>query len=228
MFRTLKYDIQAVMERDPACRNVLEAVLLYPGFHALIMHRIAHFFWQRKLRFLARWLSFTARFLTNIDIHPAARIGRGFFIDHGQGVVIGETAEVGEHVTMYQGATLGGTGKERGKRHPTIGDHVVISAGAKVLGSFTVGHHARIGAGAVVLKEVPPHSTVVGVPGRVVRENGHKVTERTELDHANLPDPVEAAFRKIVARVNALEQQVRELQQERNALGETQLAEERR
>lgn len=228
MFKTLRYDIQAVMERDPACRNVLEAILLYPGFHALVMHRVAHFLWCHKLRFLARLLSFISRFLTNIDIHPGARIGRGFFIDHGQGVVIGETAEIGDHVTMYQGATLGGTGKERGKRHPTIGDHVVISAGAKVLGSFTVGHHARIGAGAVVLKEVPPHSTVVGVPGRVVRENGNRVTEKTELDHANLPDPVEAALKAILARVNALEQQVRELQQEKMSLGEKQLTEERR
>jgi serine O-acetyltransferase len=214
MFKTLKSDIQAVMQRDPACRNAWEAVLLYPGFHALVMHRIAHYLWRHNLRFLARCLSFFARFLTNIDIHPGARIGSGFFIDHGQGVVIGETAEVGDHVTMYQGATLGGTGKERGKRHPTIGDHVVISAGAKVLGSFTVGDHARIGAGAVVLKEVPPHSTVVGVPGRLVRENGMKVTDKTELDHANLPDPVDAAFKAIIERVNALEQQVRELQKD--------------
>jgi serine O-acetyltransferase len=210
MFDVLKHDIKAVMERDPACRSILEVFLLYPGFHAIVLHRVAHAWWQRGFRFPARMLSFIARFLTAVDIHPGARIGKGFFIDHGIGVVIGETAEVGDHVTMYQGSTLGGTGKERGKRHPTIGDHVVVSAGAKVLGSFRVGDHARIGAGAVVLKEVPPHSTVVGVPGRVVKENGVRVS--TELDHANLPDPVEAQFRLLIERIGHLERRLVELE----------------
>jgi serine O-acetyltransferase len=210
MFEMLKYDIEAVRERDPACRNVLEVFLLYPGFHAIILHRIAHAWWRRGLRFPARLLSFLARFFTAVDIHPGAQIGKGFFIDHGVGVVIGETAEVGDNVTMYQGATLGGTGKERGKRHPTIGDHVVVSAGAKVLGSFRVGDHARIGAGAVVLKEVPPYSTVVGVPGRVVKENGVRIS--TELDHANLPDPVEAQFRSLMERIVLLERRLADLE----------------
>ncbi len=211
MLDILRRDLAAVMERDPACRNWWEALLLYPGFHAIVLHRIAHALWSWRLHFIARCLAHFTRFLTGVDIHPAASIGGGIFIDHGMGVVIGETAEIGENVTLYQGATLGGTGKERGKRHPTIGNNVVVAAGAKVLGSFTVGDDARIGAGAVVLHAVPGATTVVGVPGRVVRENGRKV-EGINLDHASLPDPMENILRGLMARIDELERQVAELQ----------------
>lgn len=209
MFRTLRKDIEAVFERDPAARSVLEVLLCYPGLHALWMHRIAHWFYKKRLFLIARLISHINRFLTGIEIHPGARIGEGVFIDHGMGVVIGETAEVGNYVTLYQGVVLGGSGKEKGKRHPTIGDHVVIAAGAKVLGSFKVGDHAKIGAGAVVLREVPPNSTVVGVPGRVVKENGRRVDE---LDHANLPDPLERVLRQMQSRIAELEERVRQLE----------------
>src|SRR5690606_32168728 len=187
-WRQLKRDIEVVFERDPAARSVLEVILCYPGFHAVQLHRIAHWLHRRRLYLLARIVSHINRFLTGIEIHPGARIGPGFFIDHGMGIVSGETAEIGEDVTMYQGAVLGGTGHEKGKRHPTIGDRVVIAAGAKVLGSFTVGEGAKIGAGAVVLSEVPPYATVVGIPGRVVAVGGRRV-HPVDLDRANLPDP---------------------------------------
>lgn len=223
-WQRLKHDIACIMERDPAARHWLEVVLVYPGFHALYMHRIAHWLWRRRLRLFARIVAHWSRFLTGIEIHPAARIGPGLFIDHGMGVVIGETAELGSNVTLYQGVVLGGTGKESGKRHPTIGNNVVIATGAAVLGSFTVGDNARIGAGSVVLREVPPNSTVVGVPGRVVREDGRRV-ETIDLDHANLPDPVERALRvlesreqELLSRIHALERKVRELQAERDAV----------
>jgi serine O-acetyltransferase len=212
MFDTLKHDVQAVFERDPACRSLLEVLLCYPGFHALVMHRLAHRLWRWNLLLLARVVSHVNRFFTGVEIHPAAKIGKGVFIDHGMGVVIGETAEVGDNVTLYQGAVLGGTGKERGKRHPTIGDNVVIAAGAKVLGSFRVGDFSRIGAGAVVLGEVPPHATVVGVPGRVVKEGGKRVAESINLDHANLPDPVETACRTMLQRIHQLEMRLRDLE----------------
>ncbi len=163
MFSQLRRDIRAVLDRDPAARNAMEVFLCYPGFHAVVMHRIAHWFLMRHMKLLARMISQTSRFFTGIEIHPGAKIGNGLFIDHGMGVVIGETTEIGDNVTIYQGATLGGTGKECGKRHPTIGDNVVISSGAKVLGPFKVGDNAKIGAGAVVLREVPSNSTVVGV-----------------------------------------------------------------
>lgn len=209
MFRRLRKDIQAVFERDPAARSLIEVLLCYPGLHALIMHRIAHWFYNKRLFFIARFISHINRFLTGIEIHPGARIGEGVFIDHGMGVVIGETAEIGNYVTLYQGVVLGGSGKEKGKRHPTIGDHVVIAAGAKVLGSFKVGDHAKIGAGAVVLREVPPNSTVVGIPGRVVKENGKRVDD---LDHANLPDPVERVIRQMQSRIAELEERIRQLE----------------
>lgn len=212
MLDTLRRDVQVVFERDPACRSILEVFLCYPGFHALLIHRIAHRLWQWRLLLPARCISHINRFITGIEIHPAAKIGRGVFIDHGMGVVIGETAEVGDNVTMYQGVVLGGTGKERGKRHPTIGNNVVIAAGAKVLGSFRVGDSARIGAGAVVLNEVPPHATVVGVPGRVVRENGRRVNDIINLDHANLPDPVAATCRAMLERIDQLERRLRDLE----------------
>lgn len=211
MLRTIRRDIQAVFERDPAARHLLEVLLCYPGLHAVVMHRFAHVLWRWRLRWLARFLAHITRFLTGVEIHPAAKIGPGFFIDHGMGVVIGETTEIGENVTMYQGAVLGGSGKEKGKRHPTVGDNVVIAAGAKVLGSFTVGENARIGAGAVVLQEVPPNSTVVGVPGRVVRENGKRV-DVINLDHADLPDPLERTLRAMASRIEDLEAKIRRLE----------------
>jgi len=213
VFQRLKRDIQAVLERDPAARNLIEVLLCYPGFHALQMHRIAHFLWRMGLRLPARLLAHFSRFLTGVEIHPGAKLGPGLFIDHGMGVVIGETAEVGENVTIYQSAVLGGRGKEKGKRHPMIGNNVVIAAGAKILGSFTVGEGARIGAGAVVLKDVPPHCTVVGVPGRIVREQGRRV-DVIDLDHANLPDPVERTFRTMERRIEDLETRIRQLESE--------------
>lgn len=207
----LKRDIEVVFERDPAARSVWEVVLLYPGFHAVQLHRVAHGLYNLRLFFLARLVSHLNRFLTGIEIHPGARIGEGFFIDHGMGVVIGETTEVGRNVTMYQGAVLGGTGHEKGKRHPTVGDNVVIAAGAKVLGSFKVGDNAKVGAGAVVLKEVPPHSTVVGVPGRVVVTQGRRVGQ-IDLDHANLPDPLDRLFRAMEERIHTLESRLEALE----------------
>ncbi|HHW10526.1 MAG TPA: serine O-acetyltransferase [Firmicutes bacterium] len=217
MWQKLKRDLLAVKERDPACRNLLEAALLYPGFHAIAMHRVAHVLWRLRLRFLARLLSHLSRFFTGVEIHPAAHIGAGFFIDHGMGVVIGETAEIGEDVTMYQGVTLGGTGKERGKRHPTIGNRVVIGADAVVLGSFKVGDGARIGAGAVVVKSVPPHATIVGVPGRVVKENGVRKEEEVNLDHADLPDPLENIIRHLLSRIDKLEKQLASLEERKRS-----------
>lgn len=181
MLRYLGKDIKAVKQRDPAARNLLEILLCYPGVHAIFWHRIAHGLWKAHLKLIARVISSWTRFFTGIEIHPGARIGPGFFIDHGMGVVIGETTEIGKNVTLYQGTTLGGTGKETGKRHPTIGDSVVVATGAKVLGPFMVGARSKIGAGAVVLKEVPPDCTVVGIPGRVVRKNGCPVGPDGEL-----------------------------------------------
>lgn len=215
MLRAIRKDIQAIFERDPAAKSLLEVLLCYPGLHALIMHRVAHWFYNKRLFLIARIISHISRFLTGIEIHPGAKIGEGVFIDHGMGVVIGETAEIGNNVTLYQGVVLGGSGKEKGKRHPTIGDNVVIAAGAKVLGSFRVGEHAKIGAGAVVLREVPPYSTVVGVPGRVVKEHGRRV-EHIDLDHVNLPDPIEKVLRQMQSRIEALEARVRELEQSRS------------
>lgn len=169
MFKKLRSDIRCILDRDPAARNAFEVMLFYPGFHAVRWHRTAHFLHRHKLKLLARAISQISRFFTGIEIHPGAKIGKRLFIDHGMGVVIGETAEIGNDVTIYQGATLGGTGKDTGKRHPTIGNNVMISSGAKILGPFTVGDYAKIGAGAVVLREVPPYATVVGVPGRVIK-----------------------------------------------------------
>ncbi|MGE5554047.1 MAG: serine O-acetyltransferase [Betaproteobacteria bacterium] len=212
MFDGLKRDIRAVFERDPAARSIWEVIFLYPGFHALLIHRLAHWLWVRRFYFLGRLVSHLGRQLTGIEIHPGAKIGRGVFIDHGMGVVIGETAEVGDNVTIYQGAVLGGTGKEKGKRHPTIGNNVVISAGAKVLGGFKVGDNVKIGAGSVVLREVPPNTTVVGVPGRVVVQNGVRVG--TELDHGNVPDPEAEMLKCLLRTVEHLENQVEALEEE--------------
>ncbi len=185
----LKRDIQSVFERDPAAKNVLEVITCYPGLHAVILHRLAHFFARRRLVLLPRLISQLSRFITGIEIHPGARIGEGFFIDHGMGVVIGETTEIGDNVTLYQGVTLGGTGKEKGKRHPTLGDNVVVGSGAKVLGPVTIGDNVRVGAGAVVLNDVPANTTVVGIPGRVVIYQGQRVPA-VNLNHHDMPDPV--------------------------------------
>jgi len=187
LFETMRQDIEAVRDRDPAARSTVEIVLAYPGLHALWLHRAAHWMWQRKVPVMPRLLSHANRFITGIEIHPGARFGKGVFIDHGMGVVIGETSEIGDYVTLYQGVTLGGTGKEKGKRHPTVGRNVVIAAGAKVLGPITVGDDSKVGAGAVVVKDVPPRCTVVGIPGRVVVQEGEPVVD---LHHELIPDPV--------------------------------------
>ncbi len=216
MFKTLRKDIQVVFERDPAAKSVLEVVLTYSGLHAIIMHRIAHWFYNKKIFLIARIISQLSRFLTGIEIHPGAKIGDGLFIDHGTGVVIGETAEIGNNVTIYQGVTLGGTGKEKGKRHPTIGNNVVISSGAKVLGSFTVGDNVKIGAGSVVLKPVPPNCTVVGVPGKIVVKNGERVKNTAEVDlrHDLLPDPVADTLNLLTENIKRLEKRIEELERE--------------
>lgn len=204
MFAQIKKDIDAIMLRDPAAKSRLEAALCYPGLHAIWLHRIAHHFYLKGWVVFPRVLNTFSRFLTGIDIHPGAKLGQGLFIDHGMGLVIGETAELGNNVTLYQGVTLGGTGKEKGKRHPTIGNNVVVSSGAKVLGSFKVGDNSKIGSGSVVLKEVPPNSVVVGVPGRVVTRDGVRVNSNDEesmidLNHDKLPDPV-AEYEEKLAR----------------------------
>lgn len=200
MFKKIRKDLDAVLRYDPAARNKFEVILTYSGFHALVLYRFAHFMYLHNYKLLARFVSQFAKFLTGIEIHPAAKIGSGVFIDHGEGVVIGETAEVGNNVVLYQGVTLGGTGKDRGKRHPTIEDGVMISAGAKVLGPFTVGKNAKIGAGSIVLKPVPANATVVGVPGRVVKLNGVRVDD---LDQT-LPDPVADELNKLNSRIDKL------------------------
>jgi serine O-acetyltransferase len=187
MFKTLRNEIQVVFERDPAARSVLEVIFCYPGFHAVIHHRIAHFFYRHSCFFIARFISHISRFMTGIEIHPGAKIGQGFFIDHGGGVVIGETAEIGDNVTIYQGVTLGGTGKEKGKRHPTIGNNVTISAGAKVLGSFTVGDNVKIGGGSVVLNSVPPNCTVVVSLGEESRQHTQAYAKYCQFTVFKLP-----------------------------------------
>lgn len=212
-FRTLKNDIDVVLERDPAARNRLEVIFNYSGVHAIWCHRIAHWLWEKRLYFIARFISQVSRFFTGIEIHPGAKIGQRLFIDHGMGVVIGETCEIGDNVTIYQGVTLGGTGKEKGKRHPTIEDNVLIASGAKVLGSMRIGKNSRIGAGSVVLKEVPPNSTVVGIPGRVVVQDGVRVTD--DLDHINLPDPVSDKFKELDQEIQRLKKEIEQLKKER-------------
>jgi serine O-acetyltransferase len=206
--RTLSSYIKAALERDPAARNWLEVILLYPGVHALIMHQISHWLYTHHLYFAARLISQISRFFTGIEIHPGASIGRGVFIDHGMGVVIGETAEVGDNVTIYQGVTLGGTGKETGKRHPTIEEGVMLAAGVKVLGSIRVGEYSKIGAGAVVVKDVPACSTVVGVPGRVVSRNGVRVRQ-VDLNQCDIPDPVAKIIESLSLKVTQLEENYR-------------------
>ena len=203
MFKRIREDIAAVKERDPAAKSSLEIFFLYPGVKAIRMHRRAHFFYKHNFMFIARWISQSCARKTGIEIHPGATIGRRLVIDHGTGIVIGETAEIGDDVLIYQGVTLGGTGKDTGKRHPTIGNNVMISAGAKVLGPFKVGDNSRIAAGAVVLEEVPPDCTVVGVPARVVRRNGEKVQP---LDQIHIPDPVAQEICRLEERIRILEE----------------------
>ena len=212
MVRFIKEEMKIIKERDPAIKSSME-VFLYPSFKAIIRYRIAHKLYLKKHYFLARWYSQRTARKTGIEIHPGATIGKGLFIDHGHGVVIGETAIIGDNVTLYQGVTLGGTGKEQGKRHPTIGDNVMISAGAKVLGSFTVGENSKIGAGSVVLSEVPPNSTVVGVPGKVVKRDNVKVP-REDLDQVHLPDPVQNQFDTVDNTIHTLCLQLEQLQGE--------------
>ena len=205
MFAKLRRDIQAVRDRDPAARSTLEVLLCYPGVHALACHRFAHAIWRRGWKIPARFLSHIARFFTGIEIHPAAKLGPGLFIDHGMGVVIGETAEVGENVTLLQGVTLGGTSLKREKRHPTLGNNVVVGAGAKIIGAFKIGDGSRIGAGSVVVREVPTNAVVVGVPGRVTYRDGQRVAGDIDLDQTDLPDPVAKAIEQLVDRIRALE-----------------------
>lgn len=203
MFNTIRQDLRAVFDRDPAATGTVEVILTYAGFHALLAYRVSHWLHSHGIPFLPRALSQLARWLTGIEIHPGARIGTGFFIDHGMGVVIGETAEIGDHVTLFQGVTLGGTGKERGKRHPTLGNHVVVGAGAKILGGIRIGDNVKIGANSVVLKSVPANSTVIGVPAKVIKTEGERLPDAT-MDHANLPDP-------FTDRFEALERELIEL-----------------
>lgn len=213
LFKKLKEDIEVIFEQDPAARSYVEVILTYSGLHAIWYHRIAHAFYKRRFYFIARCISQFSRFLTGIEIHPGAKIGRRFFIDHGMGVVIGETCEIGDNVSVFQGVTLGGTGKEKGKRHPTIQDNVLIATGAKVLGSITVGENSKIGAGSVVLKEVPPNSTVVGIPGKVVVQDGVKI--KRDLNHSDLPDPITDRFNKLENEIKQLKAEL-EKQNERS------------
>jgi serine O-acetyltransferase len=212
MFRTIREQIDTIFHEDPAAKSVLEIFLCYPGFHAILLHRLSHRLYRWGVPILPRFLSQISRFFTGIEIHPGARIGRRFFIDHGMGVVIGETTEIGDDVLLYQGVTLGGTGKEKGKRHPTIVNHVVVGTGAKVLGNITLGDHVKIGAGSVVVRSVPDYSTVVGVPGRIVRSR----TEPIEvLEHGKLPDPEMQAMDELRTRLDQLEAQIRALKEEK-------------
>ena len=204
MFDALRGDIRTVMERDPAARSRLEVLCCYPGVHALALHRVGNRFWRAGWLSTARFVSHVARFFTGIEIHPAARLGRGLFIDHGMGIVIGETAEVGENVSLLQGVTLGGTSTRREKRHPTLQDNVTVGAGAKIIGAITIGENSRVGAGSVVVRDVPPNAVVVGVPGRVTYKDGQRVSG-IDLNMTDLPDPVSRAIEQLVDRIRGLE-----------------------
>lgn len=205
----IKSDIQSIKERDPAAKNGLEIILTYSGVHAVIIHRVAHWFYEKNLKVTARVISQLGSFLTGIEIHPGAKIGKGLLIDHGSGVVIGETAEIGDNCLIYQGCTLGGTGKEHGKRHPTLGNNVMVGSGAKILGPFKVGDGAKIAANAVVLEEVPPKCTAVGVPARIVRQNGEKV--KCDLDQVHIPDPVAQELCKQRIKIEKLEKEIEKI-----------------
>ncbi|SHN52976.1 serine O-acetyltransferase [Desulfitobacterium chlororespirans] len=219
VFSQIKQDIKVIIERDPAAKTIVEIILCYPGLHALIAHRLAHCLYKKNMVLIPRLISQTSRFFTGIEIHPGAEIGQGLFIDHGMGVVIGETAEVGDNVTIYQGVTLGGTGKEKGKRHPTVGNNVFIGSGAKILGSIKIGDNVKIGAGSVVTKPVPSNTTVVGVPGKVVSRHGmplkelHVVTKSVsnkEIRAEEMPDPVQETLQILMERINYLEKKLGE------------------
>ena len=208
MFKNIRYDIKSIKERDPAARSGWEVFFLYSGFHAVLYYRVANFFYRHNMKFIARWVSQTGRFFTGVEIHPGATIGRGLMIDHGMGVVIGETAVVGDNCTIYQGVTLGGTGKDTGKRHPTLGNNVMVGSGAKVLGPFTVGDNAKIAAGAVVLDTVPEGATAVGVPARMIYPGKNRKPDcaaKNDLDQIHIPDPVSQELCKLYMRIEALE-----------------------
>lgn len=213
MFKSIKRDIRAIMDRDPAARNGFEVFFLYSGFHAVLFYRLSHWLYKKKRFTLARFISQTTRFFTGIEIHPGAKIGKGLFIDHGTGVVIGETTEIGDNCTVYQGVTLGGTGKDIGKRHPTIGDNVLIGAGAKVLGPFKVGNNSKVAANAVVLSEIPENSTCVGVPARIVKINNERISE---FDNVHIPDPVSMELCRLQARIDKLDKLIREEKHDEN------------
>lgn len=218
MFSRIQKDIKVIFERDPAARSFAEVLLCYPGLHALLFHRLSHYLYTKGLILLPRMISQFSRFLTGIEIHPGATIGDGLFIDHGTGVVIGETAEVGNNVTIYQGVTLGGTGKQKGKRHPTVGNNVVISSGAKVLGNIILGDNAKIGAGSVVLKDVPPNTTVVGIPGKIVIRDGVNIADMevesiVDLHHGDLPDPVAEMILCIQRKLGRVERRIDDLEE---------------
>jgi serine O-acetyltransferase len=202
--KKIRNDFNAAMSMDPAATSKIEVALTYAGFHALLFYRLAHWLVKRRIPFLPRALSQFARFITGIEIHPGATIGSGLFIDHGMGVVVGETTQIGDNVTLFQGVTLGGTGKQRGKRHPTIGSHVVVGAGAKVLGPITVGDYVKIGANSVVLQDVPDHSTVVGIPGRIVRIKDARVADEALMDHVHIPDPIADKLIELQVQIDAL------------------------
>lgn len=212
IFKRTAYDIKSILDRDPAARNGFEVFFLYPGFHAVLFHRFAHMLYGWGLRFIPRMISQIARFYTKIEIHPGATIGKGLFIDHGCGVVIGETTIIGDDCTIYQGVTLGGTGKDTGKRHPTLGNNVMVGSGAKILGPFVVGDNSKIAANAVVLREVEPDSTCVGVPARLVKRGNKRVND---LDQVHIPDPVSQELCKMMAHIDRLEKQIEELKKER-------------
>jgi serine O-acetyltransferase len=211
----MKEDMDVVFDQDPAARTYFEIFLTYSGLHAVWFHRIAHAFYNKRFFFIARVISQLSRFLTGIEIHPGAKIGRRLFIDHGMGIVIGETCEIGDNVTLYQGVTLGGTGKEKGKRHPTLEDNTLVSTGAKILGSITIGENSKVGGGSVVLKDVPPNSTVVGIPGRVVVQDGVRVKD---LDHHKLPDPVSDRMKEMQSQIDELQRELERLKEERGSL----------
>jgi len=214
IFKRMKEDMDVVFEQDPAARTYFEVFLTYSGLHAVWAHRVAHFFYSRNFFFIARAISQISRFFTGIEIHPGAKIGHRLFIDHGMGVVIGETCEIGDNVTIFQGVTLGGTGNEKEKRHPTVKDNALIATGAKVLGSITIGESAKIGGGSVVLKDVPDFSTVVGIPGRVVKQHGKRV--RRDLDHHKLPDPMADHFKQMQEEIDELKDEIAKLKEERS------------
>ncbi|MCL6119573.1 MAG: serine O-acetyltransferase [bacterium] len=212
MFKTLRENINSVYERDPAARNALEVLLCYPGLHAVYFHKISHFLWKHKFRLLARLVSQAGRFFTGIEIHPGAKIGRRFFIDHGMGVVIGETAEIGDDVTIYHGVTLGGTSWKKEKRHPTVGDRVIIGTGAKILGPLTIGHDSKVGANSVVVNEVPAHSTVVGIPAKSTKRDESEVHDNIDLEHNRLFDPAFYEISLLKSKISELENRIKEIE----------------